>query len=101
MVNLYATFDIQIDSINTLSNKILDNMLSLIIIATNNVIVENTYDRILFVFLSLFVYIGKFTVSAGAYKLTIIIENTKIIKITVYFAYIDVQIIYLLIKTFP
>ena len=65
MVNLYATFDIQIDSINTLSNKILDNMLSLIIIATNNVIVANTYDRILFVFLSLFVNIGKFTVSAG------------------------------------
>mgnify|MGYP000408961380 CR=1 FL=1 len=83
------------------NSNIFDNVLFFTTIATINVIVANMYDRIFFVFLSFFVNIGKFTVSAGAYELIIIIENINVTKITMYFVYTGVQVIYLLIKTFP
>lgn len=59
---------------------------------------KNTYEKIFFLFLSLMLIIGRFSVSAGAYNVIIIIPNIKTKLINMYL-YIGCKIIYLLAKT--
>ena len=53
-------------SIITLNNKIFDNVVFFIIKDNIKVTLANTKDKIFFYFLSFFLKIGKFIVSAGA-----------------------------------
>ena len=53
-------------SIITLNNKIFDNVVFFIIKDNIKVTLANTKDKIFFNFLSFFLKIGKFIVSAGA-----------------------------------
>lgn len=90
-----------IDSIITFNNNMFDNVLTLIITDAISVVIANIYDKVFLVFLSFFLNIGKFTVSAGAYRLIIIIEKTNVINTAIYLVYIGVHVTYLLIITFP
>ena len=59
------------------------------------------YDNIFFNFLSFFLSIGAFTVSAGAYSEIIINDIPHINPAMIYFKYAGCNIKFLLIRTFP
>ena len=66
----------------------------------SNIKLKVTYDKIFFFFLSFVLIIGKFSVSAGAYNVIIIIPNTSTNPINIYLC-IGCRVINLLAKTTP
>ena len=84
-VNLYANLVIVTVSNNTPMIIKLDIIVSGINSATINSIVTTMNDKICFCFLSFFLRIGTFSVSAGAYSFIIIMANIHKIAIQIYF----------------